>query len=570
MPIHASSRERLAPLRLVNKTFHAAVTPIFYRELYCWSRSPSQIERLRWLVRSPDLAYVKSFHFFNSTSDFRFRDALQLDREQAAGLLIQAMPPRLKHFGWDGALSAGILRDLHHSSPLVSSMQLTFPDDFENDLILIQSSGGLPDWQFLLPVHARAITEHQAKLRLLYQGTFNLAVFSHLEVLKIGGIFGDLPWWASHLAYVFKSTPRLRELGLAVSSSTILRLGFVHNFNLQLGFFGSICKAYGEIEARRLKLRSIHFGHGVRPYSVEALEKLTDLSLLEEVYINNSSYHHVYGQPIYKAFGPSHCPNLRRFRVQVYDHATHQFLVTSANSTWARQVAISSTYHLAGQRVEPAMLLRPMTFEGSTDTYGPYHFRMLEIDLVRNGHPIPGRLLPAISAREVLESVTQNDNGALEGLVLSLPVRKFTGSVGLGFFQDILDAVPKLANLAQLGLASDLDDDETTKFEPILDKVARDLAAASPSLRYLQVFHRHYKIHRARRRKAKLRVMEEPAEIDAVELFSKNCFDGKPLGTEYQAGYHQLGRREAADLPLRQVVFSAADYAPAADYAIGG
>lgn len=363
--------------------------------------------------------------------------------------------------------------------------------------------------------------------RELY-GKPDLTLFSNLEELSLENLYEELPWWRSQIVQILKNSPGLNDLRLSLSSETMAHYFQDDEDEMYRGFFDRLCDEYHETGAPPLRLQSLYLGAGTAPLNTASLQKLTDPSFLENLHIENTD-HWSQGEvltyndgttPIaWASFGPTHCPNLRSLTAGNYLPDIHVFLASVDNPSFLRRLALFTVKCEA----ETATLLRPLTRYPAL----PMRPRMVEVDLDRGApSPVEGESEDALedelvvpSAELVLEHLVSGDDGALEGLILGIPV-VVHGEVNLSFVNLSLAAVAKLVNLTQLAVY-------VSRPDPValseLEEVARRFAAAAPSLRYVAVLagslaYAYWRVWRSSDGTVELGVLEG-REVRDVELF---------------------------------------------------
>lgn len=365
-------------------------------------------------------------------------------------------------------------------------------------------------------------------------GNPDLTVFSGLEELTLLGLYNELPWWRSQIVQVLKRSPRLRMLALSLSVKTVDRYVLNNENGMFRDFFDQLCDDYGETGAAPLRLRSLRFNMAMFPSKVDSVKRLTDLSFLEKVHIENVDiwvdgfYINVYNDDsrdnrlLFDIFGPAHCPNLRRINTASLDCHFYNYLAGIADASFARKLAVSSQTTWSGY--ELAALLRPDPRYPSL----PLHLRMLDIDLVRvdasvigqDGNALRGEDMP--SARQVLEHLVSRDDGTLEGLTVHL--REDPGAeVGFEGVDSLVHALPKLTNLTQLAVIPDAyTKGPLTKGSA--ERLVAMLANAVPRLRYIRVHESYWRLWRDGSGAIKLESLVR-SEAIRVELFRESIWE---------------------------------------------
>jgi hypothetical protein len=418
-------------------------------------------------------------------------------------------------------LARETLYTLHKSCPLLRSMCVCFPSDLDEDVLgyVMRDLGEEPGPQEL-------------QAREIY-GQPDLTIFSGLEELVLEGLAESISWWRSQLVQVLMNSPGLRKLGLSLSTETLGRHDADQDREEFDDFFDLLCDEYGRTSTAPLHLESLDLGKAVYVYELRSLEKLTDLSYLREVRIDNSGVYNFvdvimmydggeWSGLAFDAFGPAHCPNLRRFTASNHRADVQAFLATVENPAFTRQLAVSCENTDWGY--ESAMLLRTNPETPSR----PLHLRMLDVDLQREqiylcdgqGKAQPRDTIP--SAEQVLDDLITGDEGTLEGL--SVHLREDPEAKGyLEHLELLIVALTKLANITQLSINRHrwigIDSAKT-----ILEEVACMVAGRVRHLRYISVYGTCWKIWRLQDGVLRLEELED-REIRDVELFSRTVWE---------------------------------------------
>jgi hypothetical protein len=362
--------------------------------------------------------------------------------------------------------------------------------------------------------------------RALY-GTPDLTVFSGLGELTLENLYEELPWWRAQIVQVLKNSPGLRKLKLSLSTKTLARYDHDEEAEKFDRFFEKLCVDYGDVEAAPLHLCSLHLGIGVYLFDADCLSALTDRNFLQEVHIENQGVWEngvivdMYNEDdedsglAFGAFGPRHCPNLRRFNFAHYQRDVHAFLASVDDPSWTRRLAVSCQGLWAGY--EPAALLRP----DPNFPFLPLHLRMLDIDLQRNQvrlvdedcDDLPQEDIPP--AKDILADVVAGDDGALQGLAVHL-AENLEAEGGFEEFGLLVRALGGLVNLTQVAVEPNVEAERLLKGDA-LGKAAYRLATAVPRLRYVKVYEKCWRVWRDG---VDVRLEElEGREKDDVELF---------------------------------------------------
>lgn len=356
-------------------------------------------------------------------------------------------------------------------------------------------------------------------------GEPKLEVFSGLQELTLDNLYEELPWWRSQIVEVLKKSPGLQKLKLSLATETLARYAALDDRPEFENFFDLLCDEYAETGAAPLRLLSLHLGTAVYPYKASSPKKLADLRFLEEVHIENCGVWYEGTMVIdmyndwedsgiaFDAFGPAHCPNLRRLNLAEYQRDVHHFVASIADTSFARKLAISSQSMNGGY--ELAALLRPDPNYPAL----PLHLRMINIELQRkqvrlfdeDGEDLGEEDIPP--ARQVLGDLVSGDDGTLEGLAVHLheDMRVLRCLNLLG------NTVGKLANLTQLAVVESIYVEREIELGALED-AARMLAVAAPRLRYIRVYESCWRIWRNRDDTIRLDKLDRD-EADKVELF---------------------------------------------------
>ncbi|KAK3901231.1 hypothetical protein C8A05DRAFT_16561 [Staphylotrichum tortipilum] len=486
------SRRQLATLCLISKTFNAAVAPVLHRELTIGS--DAQL-----------CAALGQFRHLSHVRVLSISDGSGLGDD----LFHEMMPELLAKLP---RLEMSTVSKLHESCPAIKTIHVTFPEDMGervgyNDLV--QPEG----WRM--------------RERALY-GTPDLAVFSSLEELTLENLYEELPWWRAQIVQVLKNSPSLRKLKLSLSTKTMARYHHDEESGKFYGFFDKLCEDYGDAETTPLRLRFLHLGIGVYLFDAHCLAALTDRNFLEEVHVENEGVWEdgqiveMYNEDdepnsglAFDAFGPRHCPNLRRINFAHYQRDVHAFLASIDDPSWTRRLAVSCRGLWAGY--EPAALLRPDPNFPSL----PLHLRMLDIDLQRNQVRLLDEDCDDLvqedipTAKDVLADLVSGDDGTLKGLAVHL-AENLDADGGFEDFGLLVHALGGLVNLTQLAIEANVDDECLLKGDA-LDKAAYLLATAVLQLRYVKVYEKCWRVWRDG---VAVRLRElEAREKDYIELF---------------------------------------------------
>lgn len=353
--------------------------------------------------------------------------------------------------------------------------------------------------------------------------------FSNLEELTINKMFDNLLVWRRQLATVLSKSPRLRKLELSLDTNTMQIGREVHPDYDFKGFFDNLCDQYADLGGAPLPLKSLRCGPILFPTTERPLQKLVDLSGLEELqirneYVGNLVFNDEINLEPPLTFIFSHCPNLRWFSATLADSVILPVLCGMKPDV-ARQLAVSFGYQEA--RSEMAQLLR------KTDTFPnvPLAFRMTHLELRRDGYDVNDNRWIS-SASEILELLVKCNADTLEGLAVHVTPVSWDGtdSEEVGALKQVVARLPKLTQLAVI-LSSFLENGGRISTScgrqermDLGESLAKQLSAAAPHLRYVGVDDRFWSVSRA--------ASEEDAEDEismelldwrekeSVELFS--------------------------------------------------
>ena len=350
----------------------------------------------------------------------------------------------------------------------------------------------------------------------------DLQAFKVLEELTLDFIYYDLPELRSQIVQVLARSPGLRTLSLSLTGSLNSQDVDYHDRNVIHDWFELLCKEYEATGAAPLRLQTLRLGAAVfPPRAKETLEKLTELAGLEELYFGNRIIADMGNIPIgflysdeensrvFTPFNLADCPTLRRLIVYNYCGEAHD-LISSAQPAQARQLAVFCDDQFDEYKM--ADLLRPNCRHAAL----PLHMRMIDVRLDRNDFvPIDeddAWMADVVSAEEVLADLVAHSN-ALEGLRITLPENS-ADDYGFDFLEPLEHALAQMSKLTQLAIVSG--DRAKLSGDPH-GRAAVRLAAASPSLCYLNINLRYWKISR---QEGSIRLESlEDREISDVELF---------------------------------------------------
>ena len=315
--------------------------------------------------------------------------------------------------------------------------------------------------------------------RKLYRAQ-DFAGFVDLEELTIKNIFDDIPAWQPTIAAIITRSPRLRKLSLSIAVDSAARASHRGREQDFVYFFDNLCDEYAEMSGVPLPLQALHCGTAILPWRVESLQKLVDLSALEELHIQNKD---IAGDSVYLElytdmddgdsgipfdFFFSQCPQLCRFTAAEVQRDVWEALC-GIQPELAQRLAVSfqsqdmSDYELAH------LLRKDENFPNL-----PMALRMTEIELSREAES-------ELSASDILDSLVDCSAETLEGLVVHLPPRSEDETSG-GILDALSEALPKLAKLSQLVVLS-----KGQMCTDLAMSLATELSAAAPHLQYVGV-----------------------------------------------------------------------------------
>ncbi|EJT73633.1 hypothetical protein GGTG_07489 [Gaeumannomyces tritici R3-111a-1] len=310
-----------AQLCRVNRRFNAIFSPFLYRA--CDIRTTGRMSGPRTCSH---LAHTKSFSLRlpDNSGDFN------LDDVASAPELIRKMPA-LETFEWAG-------QPLPHDAPQalkscqnLKSVHITYPEEIEGDYFELAEC----DWDVNEQGWKPGIDKYCSKKSLEYSRLFyaqDLSTLAGLESLVLEHIYGNMHLWERHLVQILRNCPDLRKLGLSVARQAIVRCGGNGSWEMW-GFLDRLCDAYslspgGSAPTTSLQLRSLGAGTGVYVTEATSIDKLTNLSLLEEVELDVGNIwngrgveHYVFEvEETYVVnyellLSPDACPNMRRIRL---------------------------------------------------------------------------------------------------------------------------------------------------------------------------------------------------------------------------------------------------------------
>jgi hypothetical protein len=370
----------------------------------------------------------------------------------------------------------------------------------------------------------------------------DLPIFKHLETLVAECRDNDVKEWKSQVVRVLRNAPNLHTLSLSVSKAVFVDRSHDESDDASdddesawadgtfKHVFDDICKQYEDTGAAPLRLTSLRCGTAACPFDKAALMKLTDLSYLEQVHIQNEDVY-MHGIPYltvyadvddeisgipFEAFDPIHCPNLRRF--SAYERCWDVSLFLKANLDFTRKLGVSFEY------VESINLPR----DREPPLFPSLPFRMM--DMTNKLFWSPASRLEDTCFGRSLSDLPRTNAESLEGLALELPrvgdeeAEDVIGSYKvetLDLVETVLGRLPKLSQLLVLDNAMARD---RGAFTGAMKAATERLVISRPSLRYIGMFGRYWRVWRAGKQ-ARMELEELDAREQAdVELFSYTIY----------------------------------------------
>ncbi|CEJ94944.1 hypothetical protein VHEMI10448 [[Torrubiella] hemipterigena] len=116
----------------------------------------------------------------------------------------------------------------------------------------------------------------------------HLRALSNLTSLALVEMFGDLPPWQEAIANILSQSPNLQSLIISLNLATYERALTLDSGPHQLQTFtDGLCDIYATKTKHRLRLKRLRLDAYIYCPSLECIEKVLDLSALEEVFIFN-------------------------------------------------------------------------------------------------------------------------------------------------------------------------------------------------------------------------------------------------------------------------------------------
>lgn len=116
----------------------------------------------------------------------------------------------------------------------------------------------------------------------------HFAALSNLTSLALLDMFGDLRPWSEAIARVLVHSPGMQRLSLSIAEACYERIiSFEGGYDDLYEFTDRICEMYAAQTSQRLMLKKLDMGTFTAFPSLECLDKLTDLDVLEHINIYN-------------------------------------------------------------------------------------------------------------------------------------------------------------------------------------------------------------------------------------------------------------------------------------------
>ncbi|KAK3984740.1 hypothetical protein QBC44DRAFT_387307 [Cladorrhinum sp. PSN332] len=486
------NKQLLHSLCLASRLFNSEFTRYLYRK----------IERLDGISpANPHLRHTKILIPSDADSDDAGEGLNYKTRE------ILYRMPLLDTFVWaDGRmLETETIEVLRASCPRVKDLRLNrcpLTEDHITDWLLDEE----PGW---FSVFENAMKPYR----------LHLSAFHNLTYLALHDIYDDLYHDRRQISRVLCQSPKLRGLELSLSRRDVIGRMISQSEGQCFGFFDQLCLDYAGGGGQPLQLKTLKLGHSIYALDESSLQRLTELTYLEEVHIHTTGI--LFND--LEWFHPANCPNLRLLSAARYWGGMLGLLCKFAkHKSHSRKLALSfpplrGDALLSSRNVDAGPLLRRREeFPGL-----PMQMRMLDLSLDRNKIYLNGfgtRESDLQFASQVLEDLVASNGNSLEGLTLRLPAKNKKGGMGGGYNniteQDLVSAVSGLSKLTQLCLdgAGSWRLDDTTM-------MAEQVAVACPTLKYLRNEWECWKILRDEEGGVELEELTRD-EWEKVELFS--------------------------------------------------
>lgn len=232
-----------------------------------------------------------------------------------------------------------------------------------------------------------------------------LPTFTNLRVLQLYGLSGDLNTLGAAIASTLHQSMHLQELGLSLSAEC--EWSYMHkdgtasplSYYSFLNFLTLLIELYKSSGARPLRLKSLKLGYGVllndpddadSLVSTTPISDLTDLSLLEELFLDNDldvgcaiSSRQDLGRVAWHKITSTSMPRLRRFSFTSLSERSRDWLGHIADSDFLNSLTLGvGTERLAYsfirpedgviERVDSQSILRIGVFHEKTFFLKPY------------------------------------------------------------------------------------------------------------------------------------------------------------------------------------------------------
>ncbi|KAH7420129.1 hypothetical protein BKA64DRAFT_33770 [Cadophora sp. MPI-SDFR-AT-0126] len=497
------SHRLLYDLCLVNRRFNTLFSTSLYRHVHIRSNN-----ELKGLLGNTHLTHIRRLTITEGAQ--HWSSALTVN--ELAQQLLEKMQD-LKAFTWIGiALATRTVQLLHQSCNKLKSIHVAYPAEIQGRLLGL----GIADEE-----DQGDEDSHEARTLFRIQ---DFSAFANLEEVTFYNIYDDLSRWRRTLAKILKSSPRLRKLGLSLSTETIARAYHRGKSATYIDFFDRLCDEFGATGASTLQLQSLRCGSTIYPRSPASLEKLTDLSHLEEVHVQNAS---VEGEIVYLSmyeedehigiafdtFLSPACRNLRRFTAYQLRGDVFEALCNNTDVEWTRQLAISFECPDEGNYEIAQILTEDSEFPGL-----PLQVRMMDLDF-------NDKYEDEIS--DILDNLVSSNSETLEGLALHLPKHP-TRHGSFAHFDLLQEAVGRLPKLTQIAMNLHESIHGRTYTAEQLNKVeAEKLASAAHHLQYVNICWSFWRIWRpidGEGRMSLILISLNEWEREDVELFRHTIF----------------------------------------------
>ncbi|KAK4248324.1 hypothetical protein C7999DRAFT_31230 [Corynascus novoguineensis] len=357
---------------------------------------------------------------------------------------------------------------------------------------------------------------------------YDFSGFGNLQSLVLGELHDGLAQWKHRVARILLGTPGLESLELSLSASTVF---LCPRYSVKL--FDNMCDEYASIGGHPLRLRSLRCGRGIYPMNRVFLSKLTGTSQLEDVQICNAPvnwltqtidilypFDNCHSGIVFDAFGPEHCPNLRRFIVSRYQLNVHEYLCAAAeNPGFARRLAFFLEWPKGFGYGEPSLLFGPRERrqDPSRHLALPIQLRAFGVDLERPSISETDRYL---WRERVFDDIVTSNADSLKGLLIWIQRLRAHLAEPFGAEKDASDDIEKLARaVGRLPLLRELALVGCWQ-EEIQDYpgAAQRLAKAVSTLVYVSINEQLWQIQRLHSGEVEVEELEE-GEVEDAELF---------------------------------------------------